>query len=573
MKISERTQPWVGILLIAAVATVLGQISSGARTEETAYLTLIGNFSEAALHTGFYALWGIYTYRRVNHRGVRDCLTVSVILIILWFSVRTVKYEIVPQATICSSLCWYSYYVATILLPLMSFLAADFIGKDEEMPLPGRMKMLICAGLFLTAVVMTNNLHDLVFRFSDGMKYHEGHYTYAPLFPAVIAWEIGFSIAALLVLMKKCRTLSSSPARFLPLLPVAALILYGFVYVTDISLVKPWLGDMTAFSCMMVIMIWESCFTVGLVQTNMGYDRFFQISTLKAQIADENHSVLLRSLNTGPVDSSLLEKADSGKVNVGNGIFLCSAPVSGGYCYWEQDLSQLTRLKEQLSGIHETLEEYHDLVCEETRQKKKRKKLEETERLYALVRRETSAEFDCIKRMLASLEDEADIGQARSRLYEISVLGAYLKRMVNMVFLADGGRFVDAGELKLCISESIQSIRLAGAEGIVRANENGSMPVETAMHFYRFFEDLIWQAVHSLRNIYCSYEKQREGYMFCMVLDCGQTELSLPAAENKQAGLERDEDGTWYAWMFSADFFRKTKKDTGSADDGKEEIR
>lgn len=58
--------------------------------------------------------------------------------------------------------------------------------------------------------------------------------------------------------MKKCRTLSASVHRFLPLLPAAALVLYGSLYVTDISLVKPWLGDMTAFSCMMVIMIWTA---------------------------------------------------------------------------------------------------------------------------------------------------------------------------------------------------------------------------------------------------------------------------------------------------------------------------
>ena len=61
--------------------------------------------------------------------------------------------------------------------------------------------------------------------------------------------------------------------------------------------------------------------------------------------------------------------------------------------------------------------------------------------------------------------------------------------------------------------------------------------------------------------------------MFCMVLDCGQTGLSLPAAEKKQAGLERDEDGTWHAWICSEAFSKEAEVGTGSADDGKEEDR
>lgn len=80
------------------------------------------------------------------------------------FIVRSLKYYFVTTPVIVRYL-WYFYYPALLMIPMLAALTAISIGKREEDPLPKSVAFLYVPAVLLVLLVLTNDLHQLVFRF------------------------------------------------------------------------------------------------------------------------------------------------------------------------------------------------------------------------------------------------------------------------------------------------------------------------------------------------------------------------------------------------------------------------
>ena len=140
-------------------------------------------------------VWGISIRRRILHQNMRRHLLLSCAMAVLWLLLRAVKYRYF-QSDHLSRMLWYGYYIPMIFAPLFGFLAALELGRREERPLSPRLRLLYLPAVLLLLGILTNDRHQLAFRFltermSDGADYAHGFFYYA-----VMGWAIGLMLAS-----------------------------------------------------------------------------------------------------------------------------------------------------------------------------------------------------------------------------------------------------------------------------------------------------------------------------------------------------------------------------------------
>lgn len=89
------------------------------------------NFIRAGLYLLLFSAWGFSLDKRIIQKQVLHYLRMISALIIIWLSLRTVKYELVSDPT-ASRYLWYLYYLPMLFIPLFGVFIAMTLGKSEN---------------------------------------------------------------------------------------------------------------------------------------------------------------------------------------------------------------------------------------------------------------------------------------------------------------------------------------------------------------------------------------------------------------------------------------------------------
>ena len=103
------------------------------------------------------------------------------LLMIFWFIIRTLKYYFISAELYPGIVrhLWYMYYLAMLYIPLLAVYVAMSIGETEDSHLPMKAALLYIPTLFLFLLVITNDLHELVFTFpADVAVWTDNDYSY-----------------------------------------------------------------------------------------------------------------------------------------------------------------------------------------------------------------------------------------------------------------------------------------------------------------------------------------------------------------------------------------------------------
>ena len=160
--------------------------------------------ADLMIYSGLILFWLQSVRRRLLPSPARRYLLASGALMLLFLLLRTVKYRIVQWSTPMERYCWYGYYVPTILVPTLFLMTSFYFGNKPEQYSRIRRYPLIL-GIILTLGVLTNDLHNLAFRFkpnpiTKAFYGENGTYTHGVLFYAAYFWA-GCMITAGIVLL------------------------------------------------------------------------------------------------------------------------------------------------------------------------------------------------------------------------------------------------------------------------------------------------------------------------------------------------------------------------------------
>ena len=475
------------------------------------------------IYIGLAMAWGFSISRRILHCDDRRWLLLGCAMTVLWLFLRTVKYRFFSGDTITRPL-WYLYYVPQILAPLFSLFAALQLGRREGAAFSRRWYLLFIPAALLIGGILSNDLHQMAFRSVPGAATLQADYAHGWMYYLAMTWIVGLLLATGIIVYRKCRISESRRYAWVPLCAfLSGIVLCALSFANTYTFHK-----MPECFCLTFAAFWESCLQVGLIPTNGYYRYFFSESTVAAQIVDGQGRPVYRAQNAPDLTAGQLDAAAREAILLNADTRLQSAPVQDGRVYWVEDISKINRIQGQLAEINARLSEENELIQAENELKRQRAQIEEKNRLMDEMIALVQPQLLQINRLL---EEENAQALNVQTLKQVCLLGAYVKRRVNLALICDQKTVVPVDELAHCIQESLTYLTQYGAVCALHQEGKGSVSSRDVQTAYDFFEDCLEAALPSLSALMVRVECSERFSIRLMMEDAA----GLPKADKYRA--------------------------------------
>ena len=492
------------------------------------------NYIRAALYLLLFSLWGYSLDRRIIQPQTLHCLRLTAALMLVWLVLRTLKYEIVTDPTVARYI-WYLYYLPMLFIPLLGVYIALSLGKPQEIRLNVRIGCLALVPAVLFLSVITNDLHQQVFAFSGGVPGGQDNssFSHRPLYFACLVWMVACMVFSLVQLLNKSRIPGSGKKNLAPFVTGCITVLYGVLYLSGLPAVRWWFGDMNVMFCLLFAAIYESCIRCRMIQSNTGYVELFEATTLAACIADSSGNIVLRS-HAACEDIACPEEGT--QVFRPDGIRISSAPISGGYAVWQDNVRPLTELRAKLSGNKAIIKNNKEKLQEAYFIQKKLYELTEKNRIYDELEARYGKQINRIGQLLKQCEDTGP-AEVQNLLKRILLLGTYIKRGANLYFLGMEYELLPQQELRLTVDEAVRVMTVCGTECSVVYRTTKPMRSTEVMRLFDLLKTVAEMTINGLQSLFISVSDSEMD----LSVEC-TADLSFIASSDITV---RREDGLW----------------------------
>ena len=500
------------------------------------------NHLRSGIYVFLFSAWSYSLWNRIVQTQVRRYLLAISALMVLWILLRSIKFSI--ENTDAARRLWYFYYFPMLFIPMLSVFVSLSLGKGENFRLPRWTKILYLPTLLLLLLVLTNDLHQQVFSFPSGVL-SDQEYRYEGGYFFVMGWESLCAGFALLSMVKNCRIPRSRRIRWLPLVPLALSLAYAYAYAKEVYWVWVLAGDMTVSQCLIFASIFECCIQCGLIQSNLGYDELFEATSLPVQITDHAfHSKYVSVAMQRALPQSELRQMQQDTVHLGDDTLLKRHKLRRGWVFWKEDISALNQIRKELELTRDELRDTGDVLTAENAQRARWLKLIEENRLYDMMEAQTARQIAMLQELLTELQKTEEPDRARHLLGQVIIIGTYIKRRSNLIFVGEQRGAISVQELLLCLNESSENISVYGADCKAIVKGEGLLTVEQATQVYDLFEAVVETELESLRALLISIEFGK----WVEVALCVSAAEPLCGLRARFPGLEweQDEDGLQY---------------------------
>ena len=519
-----------GMVFSAIALRVLGKFD---------ILIVPGGIARSLIYIALYIGWGISVSKRIIQVQVRHYLIAVSGLMVFWFVIRSMKYFFITDIGIARQL-WYLYYLPMLFIPLFSLFVAISLGKPASAKLSKTALVLLYIPTVLCLLlVLTNDLHQLVFSFPEGEVWTDDNMSYSFGYFFVIGWEILCALAAFVIMIIKCRL--SYRKKYLPFLLLACSIVYAFIYVSGVEWMQLIGGDITAAQCLMFTGILECCIQCGLIQTNTGYRAMFEAGSIGAQIVDTDWHIRYASSNAPKLPSDMMRSAESEAAKPDNNTLLRSSKIPGGHVLWQEDITDITAVLQKLEENRKTIAESNDVEQENYKTKVKINTVREKNRLYDRLQVQTAHQIELLDQLLTQYEAQSDPEIRRSLLANAAVIGAYIKRRGNLMFIGEKSDVTDTAELTACLDESFANLELMGVECAIDIPDKNSIYTRDAIRVYDFFEAVTEEAMDDLQFVWLKARGLEDAVIFYLQAESKTDLLALASL----ADTCTCEEGVW----------------------------
>ena len=489
------------------------------------------SYIRAALYLLLFALWGFSLDRRIIQKQALHCMRLTAALMLVWLILRTLKYEFVTDLTVARYI-WYLYYLPMLFIPLLGVYIALSLGKSEKFRLTGKIGALAIVPAVLFLLVITNDLHQQMFAFSSGVPDNYG-YSHGIFYFCSMGWMVACMIFSLVLLLKKSRVPCSKKKRIAPFVIGCATVLYGILYLLGLPAVRWWFGDMNVMFCLLYAAIYESCIRCRMIQSNTGYVELFEATTLAACIADRTGNIVLRSR---AADENMVYPKNGLQIIRPDGIRISSAPISGGYAVWQDNVRPLTELRAKLSENKAKIKNNKEKLQEAYLIQKKLNESTEKNRIYDELETKYGEQIARIGQLLKQCEG-AEPAEIQNLLKRILLLGTYIKRDANLYFLSLEYELLPQQELRLTVDEAVRVMTVCGTECSVAYHTTKPMLSTEVARLFDFLKIVAETTINGLHSLFISVSDSEMD----LSVECA-ADLSFLVSSNVTV---KQEDGLW----------------------------
>lgn len=471
-------------------------------------------------------LWKGTVSHRMIRRDVRRTVVAMSWLMVGWLLLRLFKYQLLAEETL-SRMCWYGYYLFQLALPVALLYLAELLDRPEgeRRLLRPLWPPLVCYGLSVL-LVMTNDLHQLVFRFDPNGNWAR-EYRYGMGYWLVITASLLFLVLAIGKLFCKSRRSTYWGSKLFPLLFCGGLFAYLAAYICRVPLA--WESDLTVCICMIAVLFFETVLHAGLIPVNTQYQRLFASAPIGLTLLDENGRTVLSSRGVRPISRFIWQRLRTDPEQPllrDRDTQLHGLPIRSGMAVWQEDLSQLNRLRKEIQDVQARLEAANALLREEGEVKKRLLTAEANRTLFEQLDRDMERRIISLARLMEALPET---GQSKELTAYITLCLCHIKRRCNLFFLARQGEALLGEELSVYLDELAELAGYAGLQMLLRCGQGGAMEIRSGALCYDFaFESISW-ALKEHASPLMGYLEAEEARLVFRILpggDAGQWQFS-----------------------------------------------
>jgi uncharacterized protein YjgD (DUF1641 family) len=479
--------------------------------------------------------WSLSILIRIMHKHVRFYLLTVSALMCLWLLFRSVKYIPGGSTDQIARVLWYCYYIPIVLIPLLSFLVSICVGKPENWRPSNRFHYLFIPAFLLIGLVLTNDIHQKAFGFKKDFLQWDNSYSYGPVYYIIIFWILSLIIVSIKNLYAKSYVPCTKKRIHMPFIIVAGGILYGVIYAVEISAGMISTLELTPIICFLIVCLWETTIQAGLLPSNTNHYIFLNNSTLQIQILDEDKGRHFGSSKAFHMDSEIFNiLVEEGTYRMGRNIILHLWPIRGGYAIWEEDVSTLMDVVDELSNKERELEQGLQVLKKEIEAKAHHFHISEQNRLYDLIFTHISPQLEKVKEIIRRGRSYS-LNEQKELLKELNLLGVHIKRKGNLILIKESEGFIASEELIYSLKEIFESLKAWGVESTIKKKLKDTMDLNLALAFLDFFVQIVRDFIDGLSGVYVSVSERDDVISFTLQIE------NLKASAETEFRVENNE--------------------------------
>lgn len=512
------------------------------------------------LYTTAIFVWMNQVKRRLIHEEERRYLLWMGWMSVGLMMIRTIKFIFLPENHILVRYAWYLYYVPQTFMMLFMLFAVLHIGGRLDEKLPRGYYWLYLPAVLLCIGILTNDFHQLAFRFDEpvAMWQDASTYRHGILYYLSLVW-MGLLFAAILVItIRRCTISENRRKIWMPLFPLGIGVVYILLFLQNPGGI---FAKMYKTSEMLVIIF--PAFMEGLIQahlfpSNDHYVALWNAASIGGGIMTQTGQICCSSPKCVPVTLEEVIQAQNKDVVLENDHrILRSHPIRGGYGYWTKDVQDIWNLNRQLAETGDIITEENAILAGENRLQQQKERVKQQNVIYDDI-------ADILKHRLRQLKDWIELPyktetEFKKRMRYACVLNVYLKRYSNMYLLARESRTLPMQELHLAIRETLTYVRYMDvtAYAVCSLEKNGNS--SDVLQAYEFFEVVIEEVLADSDAILAVIMETKDGWGLRLEIAAAGIELEK-SRYDKMLGLHRADlkiEKEEEAWFLTLTFSEK----------------
>ena len=540
MSIESKTQTYTINVLLSVYLLLFANFVRVVTMNTTQAMYVISHIVVILIYLGVLTFWGISVYDRMVNKVICRHLIILVVLMMFWMFMRTLRHTVFLYVYPIGMWCWYAYYIPMILIPQLCLFAAKHIGKPEDYKLSKKWYLMYIPSILMIVGILTNDKHELAFSFNQGYKAGWDIYKHGILYYIATIWIFSCIALMILELLKRCRVPGMRKTIWMPIAMLSISVAYSILYALDSEIFG--FIEMTAALCFTVVGIWESSIKTGLIQSNTNYDELLKFSNIGVIVTDNDYTTHYRSNDALELTLEQMKQTENEYVMLEGGIRLSGAKIKGGHALWQEDLSELIDIIDELNELRAELEGSNSVSMQKYQMDKKIRTLEEKNRLHDEIYKQTSRQINIMNEWLEKLNIAENIDEKRELLRRIVVVGAYLKRRNNLILVNEQDGIIKEEELKLSINEMMKNLQFAGIECASSVNLDKDIATDTAMKLFDFYEYVVENAFDGLKSLLARFFCRENCFYACIDAVCS---LDLNSLQTEQICVSETENNCY----------------------------
>ena len=496
---NRNTLLFVGFFLLAGILHVIENHCHNLPSPDYSAVTILF-LVIFMIYTALLIFWIQSVRIRFLPSRERSYMIWIMLLMILYLCLRVFRYRIASSAA-ALRLSWYAYYVPLMLVPALFLMVCFRISSTGLKSVKWDERLLLIPGGILALLILTNDVHHLVFLPKPGIDSFIGSmgtYTYRLPFYLAYAWMILAISGGMFLLFRTYGNRKNKKTivavSVVVLLWVFLISLHTLKHIVEF--IPPYESPEIHIFCMLAI--FEICIRSGIIPHNENYAGFLAELPMPLIITDRAYCPVYRAKEGIGAGREELSASLAAPVYPEPDRKLCGRQIHGGYAFWIEDESGIRNANRNLQEANELLESENTLIEYENRQKEQNAYLRSRHHIY----HEIAAQMYPYQKRIEELLNAARPGEEgfRGQIAGVSVLNAYVKRKTNLLLMASEAENIRLQELLLAVSESARYLTYAGLRTSVDESgfcaapaakgEEDTLPAAALIALYDGFEAL-----------------------------------------------------------------------------------